>query len=49
MVSATGAAAPAPDDPLFAFESYTRTAQILADTMAEAYMWANDKTAHPPW
>jgi len=31
------------DDPLFAFENYTRTAQILADTMAEAQMWAMDK------
>uniref|UniRef100_UPI003BA2B259 phage tail sheath C-terminal domain-containing protein n=2 Tax=Aeromonadaceae TaxID=84642 RepID=UPI003BA2B259 len=35
------------DDPLFAFENYTRTAQILADTMAEAHMWANDKPLHP--
>ena len=25
------------DDPLFAFENYTRTAQILADTIAEAH------------
>ena len=31
------------DDPLFAFENYTRTAQILADTMAEAHDWAVDK------
>ncbi|NHB91940.1 Phage tail sheath protein [Photorhabdus australis subsp. thailandensis] len=31
------------DDPLFQFESYTRTAQVLADTMAEAHMWAIDK------
>lgn len=31
------------DDPLFAFENYTRTAQILADTIAEAHMWAVDK------
>ncbi|MBJ2066943.1 phage tail sheath protein [Serratia odorifera] len=31
------------DDPLFLFESYTRTAQVLADTMAEAHMWAVDK------
>lgn len=30
-------------DPLFAFENYTRTAQILADTMAEAHLWAVDK------
>lgn len=35
------------DDPLFAFENYTRTAQVLADTMAEAHMWANDKPLHP--
>lgn len=34
------------DDPLFAFENYTRTAQILADTMAEAHMWAMDKPMH---
>lgn len=31
------------DDPLFAFENYTRTAQILMDTMADAHMWAIDK------
>jgi phage tail sheath protein FI len=35
------------DDPLFAFENYTRTAQILADTMAEAHMWAVDKPMNP--
>ncbi|WP_346833839.1 phage tail sheath protein [Pseudomonas koreensis] len=35
------------DDPLFAFENYARTAQILADTMAEAQMWAVDKPMHP--
>ncbi|WP_413795860.1 phage tail sheath protein [Aeromonas dhakensis] len=35
------------DDPLFAFENYTRTAQILADTMAEAHMWAVDKPMTP--
>lgn len=34
-------------DPLFAFENYTRTAQILADTIAEAHMWAVDKPLHP--
>ncbi|SFN51676.1 hypothetical protein SAMN03159304_00206 [Pseudomonas sp. NFACC24-1] len=34
------------EDPLFAFENYTRTAQILADTMAEAHMWAVDKPMH---
>ena len=31
------------DDPLFLFENYTRTAQVIADTMAEAHMWAIDK------
>ncbi|WP_407435968.1 phage tail sheath protein [Lelliottia sp.] len=31
------------DDPLFLFENYTRTAQVLADTMAEAHAWAMDK------
>ncbi|HCJ9046729.1 TPA: phage tail sheath subtilisin-like domain-containing protein [Escherichia coli] len=31
------------DDPLFLFENYTRTAQVMADTMAEAHMWAVDK------
>lgn len=35
------------DDPLFAFENYTRTAQVIADTMAEAHMWANDKPMTP--
>jgi len=35
------------EDPLFAFENYTRTAQILADTIAEAHMWAVDKPMHP--
>jgi phage tail sheath protein FI len=35
------------EDPLFAFESYTRTAHILADTMAEAHFWANDKVMSP--
>lgn len=34
-------------DPLFAFENYTRTAQVLADTMAEAHMWANDLPLTP--
>ncbi|MDW5417444.1 phage tail sheath protein [Iodobacter sp. CM08] len=34
-------------DPLFKFESYTRTAQVLADTMAEAHMWAVDKPMTP--
>ncbi|ARD58981.1 phage tail protein [Kosakonia radicincitans DSM 16656] len=31
------------DDPLFLFENYTRTAQVIADTMTEAHMWAVDK------
>ncbi|MDH4560658.1 phage tail sheath protein [Pseudomonas sp. BN411] len=34
-------------DPLFAFENYTRTAQVLADTIAEAHFWAIDKPMHP--
>lgn len=34
-------------DPLFAFENYTRTAQVLADTVAEAHLWAVDKPLHP--
>ncbi|HHP4689730.1 phage tail sheath protein [Acinetobacter baumannii] len=34
------------DDPLFLFENYTRTAQVLADSMAEAHMWANDLPLH---
>ncbi|SEA28299.1 phage tail sheath protein [Marinobacterium iners] len=34
------------DDPLFAFESHVRTAQVLADTMADAHMWAIDKPMH---
>ena len=34
-------------DPLFAFENYTRTAQVLADTMADAQMWAIDRPMHP--
>lgn len=34
-------------DPLFAFENYTRTAQIISDTMAEGHMWAVDKPLHP--
>lgn len=29
-------------DPLFAFENYVRTAQVIADTMAEAHLWAVD-------
>lgn len=34
-------------DPLFAFENYTRTAQVLADTMADAHAWAMDVPMHP--
>jgi len=35
------------DDPLFAFECYTRTAQVLMDTMAEAQMWSVDGPLNP--
>ena len=35
------------DEPLFAFESATRTAQVLADSIAEAMLWAIDKPMHP--
>ncbi|CAI1039646.1 phage tail sheath protein [Serratia marcescens] len=35
------------DDPLFLFENYTRTAQVLADTMAEAHLWAVDRPVTP--
>lgn len=35
------------DDPLFLFENYTRTAQVLADTIAEAHMLAIDKPLTP--
>ena len=31
----------------FAFETATRTAHILADTMAEGHFWAVDKPMHP--
>jgi len=34
-------------DPKFAFENYTRTAQVLADTIAEAHMWAVDAPLNP--
>ena len=33
-------------DGLFPFENYTRTAQVVADTMAEAHLWAVDKPMH---
>ena len=35
------------DNPLFTFESAVRTAQVLADTMAESHFWAVDKPMHP--
>ncbi|EAW1261772.1 phage tail sheath protein [Salmonella enterica] len=35
------------DDPLFLFENYTRTAQVLSDTMAEAHMWTVDGPLNP--
>lgn len=34
-------------DGLFPFENYTRTAQIIADTVADAHLWAVDKPLHP--
>ena len=34
-------------DPLFAFENYTRTAQVLMDTIGEAHFWAVDKPLNP--
>lgn len=34
-------------DPLFAFENYTRSAQIIADTIAEGHLWAIDKPLTP--
>lgn len=34
-------------DPLFAFENYTRTSNVISDTMAEGHMWAVDKPLHP--
>ncbi len=35
------------DDVLFAFENYTRSAQVVADTMADAHMAYVDKGMHP--
>ncbi|MFK3649292.1 phage tail sheath protein [Lysobacter enzymogenes] len=35
------------DEPLFAFESATRTAQVLMDTIADGLAWAIDKPMHP--
>lgn len=37
------------DDPLFTFENYTRNAQVLADTIAEAHMWAGDGVLNRRW
>lgn len=34
-------------DPMFAFETATRTAHVLADTMADAQFWAVQKPQHP--
>ncbi|NHQ84892.1 phage tail sheath protein [Iodobacter sp. HSC-16F04] len=34
-------------DPLFMFENYTRSAQVIADTMGEAHMWAIDQPMTP--
>ncbi|WP_272573304.1 phage tail sheath protein [Providencia sp. PROV259] len=34
-------------DPLFAFESYTRTAQVLSDTIAEGLDWSIDGALNP--
>ena len=47
MVSVSGGARTCSVDPLFAFENYTRTAQVIADTMAEGHLWAVDKPLHP--
>lgn len=35
------------DEPKFTFESATRTAQVLADTIADGHMWAVDKSMYP--
>lgn len=35
------------NDPVWAFENYTRTAQVLADTIAEAHDWAVDRPMSP--
>ena len=32
---------------LYQFENYTRTAQVVADTVAEGHMWAVDQPLHP--
>jgi phage tail sheath protein FI len=46
MVSASGVPA-ASVTIRCSFENYTRTAQVLADTMAEAHMWAVDMPLNP--
>lgn len=33
-------------DALFTFENYTRTAQVIADSIADAHLWAVDKPMH---
>lgn len=35
------------DDPLFAFETAVRTAQVVRDTITEGLLWAVDKPLHP--
>jgi phage tail sheath protein FI len=35
------------DEPKFVFESATRTAQVLADTIADRHLWAVDKPMYP--
>lgn len=35
------------DEPQFVFEVATRTAQVLADTIADGFMWAVDKPMYP--
>lgn len=37
----------ASDEPKFMFENYTRTAQVLADTIEGAHQWAVDKPLSP--
>lgn len=32
---------------LYPFENYTRTAQVVADTVAEGHLWAVDQPLHP--
>ncbi len=35
------------DDALFAFENYTRTAQVISETIAQNHLWAIDKPLTP--